>query len=260
MPARWWREVGLVVGVDALYESVRSLAPARVATALANARGIEGLERILHLDVEAWLNRGLEQASWLVPPVSVYYQVGHLLALLATLGWAWRRHLGGYAAARTALVGLSLTALAGYWLAPTAPPRLALSGVVDTVAAHPVLFAGNDSVTGMVNLFAAMPSLHVAWSVWVALTVSSLSGHRLRRLAWLHPFATSVVVLATANHYVVDAVAGAALALAAWMLSQATGRRSLRRTARSQLPGPQLTPPIRRDQRPTEGARASCRS
>jgi hypothetical protein len=170
-------------------------------------------------------NHALEQTSWLIPTASVYYQVGHLAALLATLGWAWCRHRDRYARARAALLGLTLTALAGYWLLPTAPPRLAMPGVVDTVAAHPVLFAGNGAVTGMVNLYAAMPSLHVAWAVWVALTVSTLSGHRMRRLVWLHPAATTIVVVATANHYVVDAIAGTVLALAAWALNRATIRR-----------------------------------
>jgi PAP2 superfamily len=218
IPGRWWVEALLILAVDQLYELVRSLAPQRVSQALANARTIEHIEAVLHIELELPLSRGLEHLHQLIPLASVYYQVGHLVALLVTLGWAWTRHRDRYAAARNALLAVSLTALLGYWLLPTAPPRFALSGTVDTVAAHPVLFADNGSVTGLVNLYAAMPSLHVAWAVWVALTVTRLSTAPRRALVWLHPALTTLVVLATANHYLIDAVAGAVLAAAAWAL------------------------------------------
>ena len=217
-PGPWWVEVLLLAVMDQLYELIRSLAPTRAGQAFANAHAVERLEAALHLDVERWLNHGLERLPAMIPPLSVYYQVGHLVALLTTLAWAWRRRPGGYATARTALLALSLAALAGYWFLPTAPPRFASAGAVDTIATHPVLLVGNTGVTGMVNLYAAMPSLHVAWAVWVALTINHLSGGRWRRLAWAHPVVTVVGVLATANHYLADAAAGAALTLAAWTL------------------------------------------
>jgi hypothetical protein len=227
-PGRWrrlWgsaafvREAVLIVAVDELYEVTRSLAPTRVGKALANARAIERLERTLHLNPERPLNHALLDVPVLIPPISVYYQVGHLVALLAALIWAWRRHRELYRAARNALLALTLGGLAWYWLMPTAPPRFALPGVVDVVAAHPVLLASQESVVGLVNEYAAMPSLHVAWAVWVALTATTLSARRLRWLAWVHPVATTLVVLATANHYLLDALAGTVLAFVAWLLA-----------------------------------------
>ena len=226
-PGAWWREALLVVVIDLLYEVTRSLAPTRVGQAFANARAIEDLEAALHLDPERPFNHALLRMPDLIPMVSVYYQVGHLVALLAALTWAWVRHRDRYRVARNALVGLTLAALVGYWLLPTAPPRFALPGVVDAVAAHPVLLAGQESVVGLVNEYAAVPSLHVAWAVWVALVVAGLSRNRLRRWIWLHPAATTVVVLATANHYLLDAVAGALLAFGGWAVStRVTGRVS----------------------------------
>jgi PAP2 superfamily len=217
--AAWVREAVLVGAVDELYEVTRSLAPTRVGKAFANAHAIERLEQALHLNVERPLNHALLDVTILIPPISVYYQVGHLVALLAALIWAWCRHRDLYRAARNALLALTLGGLAWYWLMPTAPPRFALPGVVDVVAAHPVLLASQESVVGLVNEYAAMPSLHVAWAVWVALTVTGLSARRVRWVAWVHPAATTLVVLATANHYLLDAVAGAVLALLAWLLA-----------------------------------------
>lgn len=218
-PGRWWVEALLIVFMDMLYELIRSLAPTHPARAVANAHAIERLENWLHLGIEPSLNSALEHLPWLIPPMSVYYQIGHLLGLIGALVWAWSCHRSAYARARNALLGLSLTALAGYWLFPTAPPRLAMPGIVDTLAEHPVFLAGHDNVTGMVNLYAAMPSLHVAWAVWVALTITHLSRRRVRYLVWLHPIATTAVVLTTGNHYIADAVVGALLAVLAWRIA-----------------------------------------
>jgi uncharacterized membrane protein YkvA (DUF1232 family) len=218
----WWAEAAVLVLIDRIYELLRSLAPTRVHLAFADAYTLEGIERGLHLNVELAMNGWLERTgSLLITPVSAYYQVGHLVALLGTLTWAWLRHRHRYAPARTALVGLTLAALVGYWLVPTAPPRLAMFGAIDTVAVHPLLLADQPHVVELVNAYAAMPSLHVAWAVWVALTVARLGG-RWGRLAWLHPAATTLTVLATANHYVLDVVAGLALTVVAWIVVMAT--------------------------------------
>jgi hypothetical protein len=73
-------------------------------------------------------------------------------------------------------------------------------------AAHP------RGATGLVNLYAAMPSLHVAWAAWCAFAVVTASYGRGRHLAWLYPAATTLVVLASANHFLLDAAGGLALA------------------------------------------------
>jgi hypothetical protein len=68
---------------------------------------------------------------------------------------------------------------------------------------------------GLSNQYAAMPSLHVGWAVWVAVQLRAHSTRAaVRRWAWTYPALTTLVVVATANHYVLDAVAGAAVALA----------------------------------------------
>ena len=73
-------------------------------------------------------------------------------------------------------------------------------------AAHP------RGATSLVNLYAAMPSLHVAWAAWCALAVVTACRSRWRRLAWLYPAVTTLVVLASANHFLLDAAGGLAVA------------------------------------------------
>jgi hypothetical protein len=67
----------------------------------------------------------------------------------------------------------------------------------------------------MINLYAAMPSLHVAWAVWVALAIIRSVDHPARHLAWCYPILTTAVVLGSANHYLLDAVVGVTIALVA---------------------------------------------
>jgi hypothetical protein len=63
----------------------------------------------------------------------------------------------------------------------------------------------------LVNLYAAMASLHVAWATWSAVAVITATRSRWRHLAWLYPAATVLVVLASANHFLLDAAGGLAV-------------------------------------------------
>jgi hypothetical protein len=123
----------------------------------------------------------------------------------------------------------------GFTLLPMAPPRM-LPGFVDTLAStSSVGWWGGDAsaprgLGALTNQLAAMPSLHVGWAVWVAWVVVTHSTRRwVRVLAVAYPIGTTLVVVATANHYLLDAVAGAAVVAVAIRLS---GRLAQPRQAR----------------------------
>jgi membrane-associated phospholipid phosphatase len=99
-----------------------------------------------------------------------------------------------------------------------APPRLLPgAGFADVVADSGTWGAWQGGVAERANEFASMPSVHLAWAVWVALTVASMTSRRwVRAAAWVHVALTSVVVVVTGNHYVLDLVAGTVVAAAAW--------------------------------------------
>jgi hypothetical protein len=117
-------------------------------------------------------------------------------------------------------------ALAGFALYPLAPPRLLPgAGYLDTVELfHTWGSLASPSIASQSNQFAAMPSLHVAWALWAGISVFRCA--RTRTVRWLgpvYPVLTFLVVVGTANHYIVDAVAGAATLAVAfalqWLLS-----------------------------------------
>lgn len=227
-------ELALVVALYALYSIMRSASPDRYALAMRHADDIERAERDLGLNIESGLNALFVRHQWLADFGSYWYQTTHMLVTAGVLIWVWRRRKPQYKVMRTALAVVMLGGLATYWLYPLAPPRFALTGAVDTMTAHPVLFWG-DNVTGLANLYAAMPSLHVAWAFWCALTVVLLNRGVWKHLAWLYPLTMSFVVMGTANHYVLDAVAGVVYTSVAVVVSRRIYARSGASAARVPL-------------------------
>ena len=208
----WKLELASVLAFDALYESVRALAPAHTGLAFSNADKIMAFEASTHLDIELTLNRFLTGHPLLGSWSSYYYSSLFFALTPLLLIWLWARRPESYARLRSALVLSTFVALLGYWIFPVAPPRFALAGATDTMVSLNILGAASPhTIAGLINNYAAMPSLHVAWATWVAAALVLTLRSRWRHLAWLYPALTTAVVLATANHYLLDAIVGGLL-------------------------------------------------
>lgn len=183
------------------------------ATATANALALQSVERALHLDIALAANAWLTDHPALIQP-AVYYYRSYYAVIIGTLIWVFVRHAEVYVRVRRTMLAMAVIVLPVFWALPMAPPRLALPGVVDIVAAHDILGGHAGDVDSGRNLYSAMPSLHVGWSAWCAYAVwSALRGRhpRLALSAWLFPLVMVAVVLTTGNHYVLDVVGSAVL-------------------------------------------------
>lgn len=195
------------------YDHIRALSTARTAEAMSAGRRLLADEATLHIDVEHWANTLLAQhASWELL-ASWYYQLAHTTVTMSVLCYLWVCCPGGYRRARNALIAINVVALLVFWLFPVAPPRLLTgAGFVDSSL---VTGATQAATTVSPNQFAAMPSLHVAWAIWVAVQVTRNVPNRFAQAAAIgYAVTTSVVVVATGNHYVLDVAAGGALVVA----------------------------------------------
>jgi hypothetical protein len=199
------------------YSAARLLADDDRRRAVANARHLLGVESWLHLDVEASLNHLVAGAPAVALLASYWYAALHYLVTPAVLIWVYRRHPLGYRRVRNALVVATATGLAAFVLLPVAPPRM-LAGYADVLASTSAhgWWGGDASAPkglgGLTNEMAAMPSLHVGWALWCAWVVFLCSRSRwLRTLASTYAAGTVLVVLGTGNHYLLDAVGGAAV-------------------------------------------------
>ena len=233
------RELLLLVALYVAYSGARLLTDPDLGAATANARDLLSLEAALHLDVEQWLNDGLTALPVLPLAASYWYSLLHYVVTPAVLVWVYRAHPERYRVARNALVVGSALGIAGFALLPTAPPRM-LAGYVDTLAATSGAgWWGSDAsapkgLGGLTNELAAMPSLHVGWALWCAAVVwwctRDDGGGRgvrvVRAVAVAYAAGTTLVVLATANHYLLDAVAGAAVLAVGAVVARALPARA----------------------------------
>lgn len=251
----WWAEVGIVLAFYLAYACTRALAPGTRAHAIANAGNVVAFERSIHLDPELWLNHALAPVNWLAALAGYYYLTLHFAVTIGALVLLYLRRPHLYRQARTSLVLASYSALVAFWFLPVAPPRMAEDGVIDVVVQHNTLGAAHaqQGRSSLENVYAAMPSLHVGWALWVALVVHRSFRSRWRQLAWLYPLATALLVLSTGNHYLVDALAGAAVVLAADVLSR--GLLPSVRGAQASVAGSGSTSAMRRA---STAARITC--
>jgi hypothetical protein len=217
-------ELLVVLALVKFYDAVRSLAPSRQREAVAHGRDILSLETDMHLDIERVVNHALTGSRMLTELAAGWYQFTHLGVTLTALACCYRWRPDLYRPARNSLVAVNLIGLVIFWLYPVAPPRL-LPGLgfldADLMAGYGLGPAGPVSA----NLFAAMPSLHLAWATWTVIVVRKMLITRRwpRRLVPVYAGITSLVVVATANHYLLDVAAGIAVCLLA---SWATGLTS----------------------------------
>jgi hypothetical protein len=252
VPARWsrvpllpfWRrvlsrpnlllELLLIRVVYSAYAHVRLAATAGRATAEHHGRQIHSIEQWLHIDIEHRINHAVVDIGWLRGFFDYYYSTFHFVVPLAILGVLYVRRPADYRWARSTIGFATLLALVGFWLYPLAPPRLMPGlGFVDTVYGVQD-FAKPDygSLTAMTNQYAAMPSLHFGWSLWCGVVVVALAPKVwMKALGLLHPLFTVSAIVATANHWVLDAVGGAVVVTLGFGLTHL-------------LAGPRRPPPV----------------
>ena len=209
---RLWFELVLIGVSYWLYSLVRNAVPEMQRQAETNALDIWHLEQTLGIAWERSINHGLDSVTWLITGMNYYYATLHFIMTIGVLVWLFRRQPGRYAAARLALFVTTAIALLGYYFYPLAPPRLmAGGGFIDTVAKHHTWGSmASGDMASVSNQFAAMPSMHIGWSLWCGLMIVFLARRRwVRALGLLYPLVTLVVIVASANHFFMDAVVGA---------------------------------------------------
>ncbi|WP_328900003.1 phosphatase PAP2 family protein [Streptomyces sp. NBC_00441] len=250
VPARWsrvpllpvWRrvlgrpnlllELLLIRVVYSAYGHVRLAATAGRDTAERHGHQIHSLEQWLHIDIEHRINHAVAGVGRLRDFFDSYYSTFHFIVPLAILAVLYVRRPADYRWARSTLGFATLLALVGFWLYPLAPPRLMPGlGFIDTV--HGVQdFTKPDygALTAVTNQYAAMPSLHFGWSLWCGVIIVLLAPKVwMKALGVLHPLFTVFAIVATANHWVLDAVGGAVVVALGFLITYVlAGPRRLR--------------------------------
>jgi hypothetical protein len=250
---RGLRELLLIAVVYSLYDGSRFVVEGHQTTALQHAIGVLHLEKMLDIGWEQTINTFVSAHEILAVPADYMYATLHYLVTPIVLVWMWRCHRDAYTRARTTLMVATVIGLIGFSLLPVAPPRM-LPGFVDTMAQYSGTgWWSTDAsvprgVGSLTNQFAAMPSLHVGWALWCGWQMVRHGKHLTTRvLGILYPALITLVVVATGNHYLLDAVAGIAVVLLA-MAAVGTTAALLPRRVRD-MTGIEPSIPSRSDQR-----------
>ncbi len=235
-------EASVVLVLYGIYELGRGLVSGNAAEAERHAHRIVALERSLHLFVEVNVQRAADALPGLTSLLDVAYLTLHLAVTAGVLLWLHRHRPAAFPFVRTTLLLASGFSLVGFLSYPTAPPRLAGIGIADTISNNHVDL-NHGLVSSLYNPYAAVPSMHVGYALIVAASLLH-QGRRLlvRLLGALYPPLVLLVIVATGNHFFLDAAAGAitaavAAALTALLIRPLTpARLSTLPNSRRQLP------------------------
>lgn len=212
-----FRQLGLFVLADLCYETVRGVAEGQRALAFANGERLVDIEQATGTFFEPGLQGLLLSERWIVDAANFMYMNSHFLITTGFLVWLYlRRNSSFYFVRNMFLVAMAL-ALVGYALYPTAPPRLFPEyGFVDTITDFSQVNHDSALVKIFVNPYAAVPSMHIAFALMIAIPGFFNSRHALSKAFWaLYPLLVLFVVVVTANHFWLDAAAGAVVAVLA---------------------------------------------
>ena len=202
----------------ATYFGVRALTEGSVPSAMRHALEVLRFERRLDLDWEDAVQGVVMGERALLDAANAIYIWGHWPVLIA--GGFLLYHLGQdeYRRLRTVILLSGALGLVIFALFPVAPPRLAPVGLLDTVTQHSGTYR-KVLPASMINEYAAMPSFHAGWNLLLGIELFRVCRNlALRAFAVLMPMAMAFSVVATANHFVVDVFAGAAVVVSALLL------------------------------------------
>jgi membrane-associated phospholipid phosphatase len=193
--------------------------PLGAAVAFKHARELISIEQSLHVFVEPSVQAWAASKPAIIDFASWVYLNAQVTVTVSALVYLYLRHNSSFYFIRNMFAVAMAVALVGYIVLPTAPPRFFPEwGFVDSVS--DMVGVKHDSVTvnALFNPYAAIPSMHVAYSLMIAVPLARLSKHHVTRIVWsLYPPLVAFVIVVTANHFLTDAFLGACTAaLGAW--------------------------------------------
>jgi hypothetical protein len=207
---------------DLCYETVRGISEGNTALAFDNARSFVNFEQGLGLFFEQGFQAWVMGHRVLVDFANFMYVNSHFVITTCFLVWLYLRHNDRFYFVRNMFMVAMGLALVGYLVMPTAPPRfLPELGFVDTISYYADVHHDSAFVALFFNPYAAVPSMHVAFSLMLAGPGVLLVRRWPLKLVWaLYPALVTSVVIVTGNHWWFDAAAGAVVALVSALVAR----------------------------------------
>ena len=232
----WRSELLLFLAAYVAYSLVRGASTGQLVDALGNAAAIAELQQGMGIGVERAIQEHLIGLP-IMPVLNQLYLIAQFAVLPLGLVWVYRRRRDLYAILRTTVIVAWILALPVYLWFPTAPPRMAGLGIVDTVSSQTPFRLDSSLVEAFYNPLAALPSLHAAFAFAVGFGVAGASRTwwaKVLTLCW-GPL-VALAVITTGNHFVVDVVLGVVVCGLAFLVALVVARRSPATLVASSVP------------------------
>jgi hypothetical protein len=242
-PPRGWLDAGfqflLFYAIYNVYGLVRGIADGRADVAFANAHHVMTIERGLGAFFEPGFQDAVMQHHWLVQIANFLYLNSHFVITTGFLAWLYLYRNENFYFVRNMFMVAMCLALVGYALFPTAPPRLIPeAGFHDTISAFTGVAQDSQTADALINKYAAVPSMHICFSLMVAVPVMALARYSwVRILASAYPLTVLFAIITTGNHFWFDAVVGAMVACLAAASAKALARVRPERWSWQEEPG-----------------------
>jgi hypothetical protein len=199
-----------------IYFFIRGLVVGRAGEAMVRGFNVIKLEKDIGLYHELALQSLIIDHYWLIKAVNWIYFWGHMPLIIPFAIWLFVWHRPTYKLMRNAFLASGAIGIVIYWALPTAPPRLIpFAGFTDTMAVFDKVGYNAQQTKAFVNEYAAIPSLHFGWSMLLGFAVFWVARNPLLKafgLVW--PVAMFFAVVMTANHFIIDTIAGAIVSFA----------------------------------------------
>jgi membrane-associated phospholipid phosphatase len=218
LPRGWLdliRQLALFLGAYFLYSIVRVAVHGGAYNPgyrpFGDANRIIDVERVLHVFVEPSIQEWALGKHWLMDAADWIYLNAHLFATVGVLAYIYLRRNRAFYFVRNAFVIAMVIAVVAYWLYPTAPPRLMPEwGFSDAIKQFTGMTVEKGPSSEVLNLYAAVPSMHVCFAILLGWSMVRLTGRRAVKALWaLYPLLITFVVIVTGNHYLMDVFLGA---------------------------------------------------
>jgi membrane-associated phospholipid phosphatase len=226
LPRGWrdvFKQVGLFLAAYILYQLVRGLInDGSPYKPFGDAMRIIDLERVLHVFVEPSIQAWALNKHWLMDFADWTYLNAHYIVTLGALVFIYLRRNDSFYFVRNMFMIAMAIALVGYAVYPTAPPRLMPEwGFTDSISQFLGTPVDYGPGKGLLNFYAAVPSMHVCFAVMVGMPMMRLVKHWPAKVAWgLYPLLITFVVVATGNHYFTDVFLGGVTACLSALLAK----------------------------------------